>query len=359
MLMSWTPVVDLLHLTDSATLYTFQYRIPGAQWIGISTAQSNNYTPSVNNTKVTNLTPGTTYECRVIAYKKHNMGSAVVTNNQYVACISKIGTFTTIPVTFTKTQDIGTTALISWNDLSASGYVFQYKKHSASTWTGGSAATPYLKLTALDTMALYDCQLVVYMGGTMWGTTAIGSFTTGKVNYTVSNRAATSLDLTWTTTALPAFAWTSYKLDYKLTTSSTWTSLSPTSSTTSHITGLTSGATYNCRVTYYAGASWGICNIGTFTAGLAGKELSTNNNNVNIYPNPFVDRISMDLFSDQETKVIWNIYDITGKVILSGNESISTGNNTINIDASNLPMGVYMFNAIVNDQMKSFRILKQ
>jgi hypothetical protein len=67
----------------------------------------------------------------------------------------------------------------------------------------------------------------------------------------------------------------------------------------------------------------------------------------------------MDIFVQEGTKVTWNIYDMTGKVVLSGNESITSGYSTLSIDAAGLSKGVYMLNAVMNDQMKSFRILKQ
>jgi hypothetical protein len=35
------------------------------------------------------------------------------------------------------------------------------------------------------------------------------------------------------------------------------------------------------------------------------------------------------------------------------------GYSTLNIDAADLSKGVYMLNAVINDQMQSFRIMKQ
>jgi hypothetical protein len=67
----------------------------------------------------------------------------------------------------------------------------------------------------------------------------------------------------------------------------------------------------------------------------------------------------MEMFTEQETQVLWNIYDMTGKIVLTGTENINTGYSTINIEGKILPKGVYMLNAFINDQMRSFRIFKQ
>ena len=344
---------------DPATLFTFQYRkVNTTTWIGASSAS--------NSIKLTNLTPNTNYECRVYTYKKYQAPSPLA-GTQYQFSISKIANFTTTTITYTKSQEIGTNDLISWNngtnDLTsfATTYTFQYKKASASVWVGLSASTPQGKMANTDTSAVYNCQVSVYIGGVLWGTTAAGNITTGKVTYTVSNRAATSLKLAWN--EVPANTWSpapTYTLQYKLTTSSTWIGISTGTVAYTNLYNLTNGATYNCRVVYYLGsAQWGICNEGTFKAGLTAKNEITTSNNATVYPNPFVDGINLDLFTEQGTKVNWNIYDLTGKVVLTGNEEITSGYSTLKIDASGLSKGVYMLNAIMDNQMQNFRIIKQ
>ncbi len=65
--------------------------------------------------------------------------------------------------------------------------------------------------------------------------------------------------------------------------------------------------------------------------------------NVQLYPNPAIDRVHLSIHSiDQET-VIFSIYDITGKnVMKSQREVLVTGNNLISIDIDNLPNGSYI-----------------
>jgi hypothetical protein len=107
---------------------------------------------------------------------------------------------------------------------------------------------------------------------------------------------------------------------------------------------------------------WGISQTGTFaTAG--GKAISDDNagddNQLSVYPNPFTEQMNMDVFVKENTKIIWNLYDMTGKLVLNGQESITAGYSSINIEAADLPKGVYMIKANLNDQVQSFRVMKQ
>jgi hypothetical protein len=147
---------------------------------------------------------------------------------------------------------------------------------------------------------------------------------------------------------------------YKKTTDINWIGMPAYQVDQVHLTGLTPNVQYQCKVWAFIPTYWGETAIGTFTLTSA-KEASSNNgdNEINIYPNPFVDQVNLDLFTQKETKVTWNIYDVTGKIVLSGSESITTGYNTLKIDAAELPKGVYLLNAMLDDHMQSFRILKQ
>jgi hypothetical protein len=98
--------------------------------------------------------------------------------------------------------------------------------------------------------------------------------------------------------------------------------------------------------------------------GRINKSVSYIENNImesglNIYPNPFVEQINLEISSEEASTCTWTIYDMTGKVVINGNEDIAIGNNTMNIDASALAKGVYMLNAVMNNEKLSFRIVKQ
>jgi hypothetical protein len=332
--LSWTA-------TTGATSYAAYYRLPNNTWIGNSV--------STNSIKLINLTPETIYECKVISYK-----------NGYFYSESQIDSFTTVKVDYIKTQDIGTTLQISWNSFPwASSNTFQYKKISAANWISTSAAAGQVKLSNLTPDTTYVCRLIVYKNSVLWGTTQTGTFTTGKVVFTTSNVTTTSVQLSWTSFS----PWvSSYALQYRTQIGpGNWIG-TPAYSSTSLIKNLTSATTYECRVIVYQNSYlWGTSQIGTFTTASKKEAESTGTNKsvINVYPNPFIDQISMDIFAAEETKVTWNIYDITGKVVLNKTESITSGYTTLNISAGDLPSGVYMLNAMLNDQMYNFRILKQ
>jgi DNA-binding beta-propeller fold protein YncE len=63
-----------------------------------------------------------------------------------------------------------------------------------------------------------------------------------------------------------------------------------------------------------------------------------NNNNINIYPNPAKDRITVSFDNNKQDATI-SIIDMTGRKVLS--QKIAAGKNSINIDVYQLPAGIY------------------
>jgi len=80
--------------------------------------------------------------------------------------------------------------------------------------------------------------------------------------------------------------------------------------------------------------------------------------NLNIYPNPFVEQINLDLTSSETSDCQWTVYDMTGKIVMNGSKAIEIGNNTLNIDASGLAIGLYTLSALVGSEKHDFRIVK-
>ena len=60
-----------------------------------------------------------------------------------------------------------------------------------------------------------------------------------------------------------------------------------------------------------------------------------------------------------EAEIIWNLYDVTGNIVLNGNQNLEIGTNILNVNTDQLSKGVYMLSTVMYDQIKSFRILKQ
>jgi hypothetical protein len=333
---------------SGAASYSIYYRPllspPSGSWVGNSVSY-----PFI---KAINLTPGTVYECKYIAYKS---------NGSPVAGGTASGTFTPAHVAFAKNNDIGTTCQINWDDWSswASSYVFQYQ--IGSTWFPAVRYANNGKALNMTPGVNYQCRVIVYRNGSLWGTTEIYNFTPQPVVFTLGTHTTTACDISWNSLAPWATSRAFYYRPLTSPPSGTWIGNTTNLNDNVHLTGLTPNVTYECKLGVYLPSYWGETMTGQFMLTSGTKELSSNvgNDGINVYPNPFKEQVNLDLFVKEENKVIWNIYDMTGKVVLSGSENITAGYSTFNIDATGLSKGVYMLNAIMNDQMQSFRIMKQ
>jgi len=336
-------------LVPSAIEYVFQCRPYGssAPWVGIGSVQ--------NSVKVGNLTPGLHYECRIKAFKR---GGYPIPGDQ-------TGDFTPTAFPYTKDNDMGTTVRINWPDCSSwsTSFTFQYKNlFLGSAWKGLSTVDPNFKI-ATSPDSSYICQVRVYIDGYYWGTTQIGAFKTDPYVSSVSNNAGTSLNLTWTNmnNGDPTPWVVDQYLRYRVKNSmDNFTQKYYCGGTnTAHLTGLTPNTEYEFLVKVYLPNYWGTTPTRYFTTGDAVNPSSfITDNTVNIYPNPFVNRLSLDLFTDHETNLDWKIFDMTGKEVMSGKENMSGGYKTLSIDAENLPKGVFVLSTIMDEQIKSYRIMK-
>ncbi len=338
LLLTWTP-------TSGATNYVFQYRKVGSSsWIG---------TPAtINQFKLTNLLPGVNYECRLYIYKGSLLWG-----------ISATGNFTPSPMRCFATQDIGTTLMINWPAYSyASLYTLQYRKLKASSWTGMSTSNTQIKISNIVPDSLYEYRVYVYMNvngsNSTWGITASDTLKAGNTVFTSTNISSTSATLTWNSYSPWA---TSYIFQYRVPTGN-WISKTVSTNTVS-LTGLIAGTTYECKVLVYIGsAQWGTSQVRTFTT-LAVKQsafdnTTNNNSEISVYPNPFINELNFNGNFSEETNVFWTIFDMTGKMVLSGNQSMNSGLSSLIINTTELSKGIYMINALVNNEKHSFRIVK-
>lgn len=140
-------------------------------------------------------------------------------------------------------------ANLSWTAVSgAVNYTVGYKLNSASTWTDLAAqTTTSASLSGLTSGSLYDWRVVTTC--TSGSSTAAAQFTTQVVCVAptglASTPAATSATVNWAAVT----GATSYAVDYKLNSSSTWTSFSTAQTgTTANLTGLTASSLYDWRV---------------------------------------------------------------------------------------------------------------
>jgi len=145
-----------------------------------------------------------------------------------------------------------TGASLSWSAVSgATSYAVDYKLNSSSTWTSLSTAqtTTTASLTGLASGSVYDWRVTATCASGA-GAAATAQFTTlvpcvAPTGLASSNIGSTSATVSWAAVS----GATSYAVDYKLNSSSTWTSFSTAQTGTSaNLSGLTASSLYDWRV---------------------------------------------------------------------------------------------------------------
>lgn len=244
---SWTAV-------SGATSYAVDYKLnTSSTWISFSTAQAG------TSANLTGLASGSLYDWRVTATCASGTGAAAAAQfTTQTVCVAPAGLSSTPG---------STTATVSWNAVTAAtSYAVDYKLNASSTWTSFSTAQAgtSANLTGLTTSSLYDWRVSATCPS---GTTTFSSaqFTTTAppacnaptgLSSTVTSGSAT---VSWTAVSGAV----SYAVDYKLNSSSTWTSFSTAQAGTSaNITGLAASTLYDWRVTTN-------CSSGSSTAAAA------------------------------------------------------------------------------------------
>jgi len=160
-------------------------------------------------------------------------------------------------------------ATVSWTAVSgAASYNVQYKLSSASTWTTLSASGTSANLTGLAAASTYNYQVQAVCSGASSAYSTASSFTTSNGTATCGNPTglasssitASSATVSWTAVS----GATSYNVQFKANSSSTWITGSVTSNAAS-LTGLTAATLYNWQVqavcasgssSYVAGANF-------------------------------------------------------------------------------------------------------
>ncbi|MEI6852229.1 MAG: T9SS type A sorting domain-containing protein, partial [Bacteroidota bacterium] len=277
------------------------------------------------------------------------------------------GTFHTGKVDFSTSQDIGTTLMLNWTDIpNACLITAQVRPLGSLFWVGQyTYSTSQTKLINLCPETTYECRVYVFINNTTWGISQTGTFTTGKINFNTVADNGTSIEIGW-----PSMSpWASnYTLEYSLPALTNWITTANTSSNSVTISPVLDGQDYYVRLRVFAGSSlWGTSNaqkVGRLSSSgktVSGIENSNDNaaTSLQVFPNPFVEQINLEISAMESSTCDWSIYDMNGKQVMNGNQDLMEGNNTLNIDAATLAKGVYMLNALINNEKHSFRILKQ
>ena len=85
---------------------------------------------------------------------------------------------------------------------------------------------------------------------------------------------------------------------------------------------------------------------------------SNGQNAVRFYPNPAVDRATMELTIANAGKATLLVYDLNGKVVLSENlGTLAEGVHTHTVDCQTLPHGMYLVNVVVGSQKATSKLI--
>lgn len=231
---SWTAV-------SGATSYAVDYKLNSSStWTSLSTAQT------ATTANLTGLASGSLYDWRVTATCAAGTGVAAAAQfTTQVVCVAPTG-LTSTPGS--------TTATLSWTAVNgATSYAVDYKLNSSATWTSFSTAQTgtTASLTGLTASSLYDWRVSATCPSGITSATAAQFTTTAPAACNAptgltSTPGSTTASLSWTAVSGAV----SYAVDYKLNSSSTWTSFSTAQTgTTASLTGLTASSLYDWRVT--------------------------------------------------------------------------------------------------------------
>jgi len=88
------------------------------------------------------------------------------------------------------------------------------------------------------------------------------------------------------------------------------------------------------------------------------NQVSSNNNNIIVYPNPASSNIFIDTQFDENTVLTMHILDLLGKEIETVNISISSGYNHQSIDISHLKNGIYVLSLTNDKTIFNYKLIK-
>jgi uncharacterized membrane protein len=329
--------------------------IPGAvrYQVRYSDFGSGIYSPVVQTTmlkrKIVGLTPNTDYLLEIRYYD----GAAWSSWDAYAPIIFNSGI-----VEIEVTRDIGTKYLIEWTDVPfASGYILQWKQAGSSGWSNKYPLSNEFAMSGMISGNDYEFRIIVQFNGFGFWYTQTENHTSNLIEFVTTNNG-TSADFSWDDVVNPMAS--AYFLQIREIGTVGWYSKYSISSFNT-ISGLNPLANYEYRLVVRYGSpeiSWGATEIYPLAPGT--KEVVTNiSSSFNVYPNPVDDMMTVEINTAENANYIWNLYDVNGKLIMSGTQSITTGLNHIEIATAHLPAGLYLLQSNMNGSMMSSRIIKQ
>lgn len=236
---------------SGATNYTIQYRTSiSTTWISAGTVTATNYI-------LTGLVANTAYTWQV----KANCSAYSST-----ASFTSLSASCTAPSGLTTTKIVSTSATLAWNTVSgATSYTIQYKASTATSWlTAATVSSTNYNLTALSAGITYNWQVKancsVYSIMASFITPAASSCLAPS-GVSTTNIASSAATLVWNAVS----GATTYTIQYKTSTATTWSTAATVATTNYNLTALVSGTTYSWQVKANCSAYSTVTNFTTIT----------------------------------------------------------------------------------------------
>lgn len=252
-----------------ATSYTVQYRpTSSSTWTTINA--------TTNAVSFAGLTAGTLYEWQVKANCSgySSIANFVTASGSTDPCIA--------PTQLGSNNITQTGVQMTWGAVNgATGYTVQYKPSNSSTWSTLTTTTNYVSTGNLSPATTYQWQVKTNCSPY----SALASFTTASASSGCSvpsglgsaNISQSGATLSWSAVS----GATGYTVQYKKSSVSTWTTLN-VSTTTTTLSGLASGTTYNWQVKASCSAYSNQASFTTTSTQVTGCTIPTNLANTNI-----------------------------------------------------------------------------
>lgn len=77
-----------------------------------------------------------------------------------------------------------------------------------------------------------------------------------------------------------------------------------------------------------------------------------------VYPNPFVDELSVSFNLANESEVTMELYNTNGKLVYKSQDVVATGEKKLTIPSSQLPEGMYLLKVTSGKQQNNFKLIK-
>lgn len=107
--------------------------------------------------------------------------------------------------------------------------------------------------------------------------------------------------------------------------------------------------------TYPLNSLWQPSNL-TATGLVGVSDITTGPDVFNLYPNPTTGNIFFSINSNERQQADIAVTDLTGRIIYSNSQKLSSGANSLQVNISDAPTGLYLLKVATNEGQKTFKV---